>query len=727
MTTAIPRSSHASIITGSTSDPFRQSYQAHKHSDSFGSNLSSTQNKVYSRPLSTSNPFEIIYTDEDFTTTHTKQQQRQQKPSNPSVIQSGSDAIIPQELSIQLPQNQWHNSENYNLISHNISTGGGSFNLLKDPSKSSVESKVNQNHHPIVTLIDPDSIKRSGSQLSRSATMRNRNKIKSRNKTVNRKEIHKGFVLDERNFNISNNEKLGGLSSNNSSPPRSPKSSNSIWPKFIFPVLRKKSLKYQSVSKSIPNFKNEDQFRNFINSTNYNEKVLSMLPHRIKMWNFTEPLHPHPLLNYKVIKTNKIEPKLHNHHRHSRSNSINLMDSLYSCYRSKVFQLNQQLKSHPSGKLQKYQIIPPKFQKLYPQDSILLSKKELNRLNLNLAVEILLRRTVAAKMEYRLKHNGLDFNKVDQSSSSIFSSSSASSSLNSSSSSSSSSTYETHDIESSASSTSSSNPSNHPQKSKSPKDSLSSNNSSDFYNNDDILLQNQSMFNDLLITNSNPSYTESGNHHKPPKSHSNNLEDNQAPSAPTRLRNPFSLDPRANSYDQSIGLSHPKSNQSSTSQLDLSKDDKYNNSRNNLNSSLSLSSITYSNNRKSNSFSNSLSSSILTSTHKQPKRKSINTSNTSCHSILYDNDNDTQSNEAQLFNNELSPKNENFHCLVNDFKIDINELRDETRNYNSTSHLKRSYKVHTFEKLGSKKTIPGNIIDPDSIIKNMNGYDDLYK
>ncbi|KAI5957177.1 hypothetical protein KGF54_000105 [Candida jiufengensis] len=672
MTTAIPRSSHASIITGSTSDPFRQSYYHHKHSTSIGTNTSSIRNQPYNKHHSTLNPFDIIYTDEDFTTN--------KKSPNKSSTTTNIDLSNNPSIPLHISQNQWHSSRNYNLISHNISTGG-SINMLKDSiNNSSNDTNLSrQIPNPIVTLIDPLP-KRSGSMVSRSATLRNRYKIKSRNKTIKRKDIHEGFIHVNGNNNNNNN---AHVNTKDPSPPTSPTSSKkpsstSKWPKFIFPVLRKKSLKYQSITKQIPNFKSENQFQNYINSTNYNNKILSLLPSTMKMWNYTEQLHPHPLLNYKSIHTTKFESK-----NHTRSNSINLIDQLYSSYRLKVFQLNQNSNNQIP---KKYQKIPPKFQKLYPKDSILLTKKELHQLNLKILVEILLRRTVAAKMEYRLKNNGVNFTKQQQTSSIFSSSSSSSSSLSSS-------TMSDTNTQSSSSSTSS----NHQQHQKDHQSSFS--NSSKPYNNDDILLQNQSMFEDLLMSNSNPSYTNSPKENlktkkKPttsPKnqqlqqhiqskaySFSSSKYSDSPPIPQTNLMNPFSLDPKSNTHTYST---HQNIN---------------------TNSSLLLSSI-------SNPTKISLQNSITSLT--KPPRKSINTSNTS----------NTSLNSQEMFM-DLSPKS-HLDDLINDFQINVNEFEQSKKNGFGFGEFGKLGKLG---KLGNKKIIPYNIIEPDQLIRNMNDYD-LYR
>ena len=52
---------------------------------------------------------------------------------------------------------------------------------------------------------------------------------------------------------------------------------------------------------------------------------------------------------------------------------------------------------------------PPKFEELYPQDAKLLSSRELSDLNTKILFDILIRKTVAAKMGYRLKPAGNSF------------------------------------------------------------------------------------------------------------------------------------------------------------------------------------------------------------------------------------------------------------------------------------------------------------------------------
>ncbi|WLF78865.1 hypothetical protein PVL30_002610 [Lodderomyces elongisporus] len=183
----------------------------------------------------------------------------------------------------------------------------------------------------------------------------------------------------------------------------------------------------------------------FLKLCNYDDLVASMLPKKTKYWKYKEPLHPHPKLHYKVgdvegaMDTGYIGVSHHSRDTSfakstnnltskrpsiaTATNPDQLLNALYKDYQKRAFEVSKQSSRRT----------PPKFESLYPQDSFLLSKKELNHLNTKLLMNVLLRRTVAAKLEYRLNNNrGILLPHFIQKSLSSSSSSSTSSSASSS-------------------------------------------------------------------------------------------------------------------------------------------------------------------------------------------------------------------------------------------------------------------------------------------------------
>ncbi|CAI5755961.1 unnamed protein product [Candida verbasci] len=160
-------------------------------------------------------------------------------------------------------------------------------------------------------------------------------------------------------------------------------------------VKRQRSLKFKSVS----NFKDRFEFLQFLKLANYEKLVNGLLPSRMKVFKYTKLLNPIPKLTYEVVKFGSIKKKGHRYN----TSQIDFMEIIYQKYKETIF--NQSYK------------IPPNFEHLFPKDSKLLNKRELNQLNTKLLFEVLLRRTLAAKMEYRLKQNNHTFSNSSSSSS----------------------------------------------------------------------------------------------------------------------------------------------------------------------------------------------------------------------------------------------------------------------------------------------------------------------
>lgn len=238
--------------------------------------------------------------------------------------------------------------------------------------------------NPIVTVIHP--IRRTGSIVSTSASLRNRNRIKSRNKTISRTE---------------------SIRSSASSAKEQKSSSWRDKIKFIFPVKRRTSLKYAKAQQQLPNFTTYEKFMDFIGS-NYNAQTLKQsLPSKMNFFKYSRIIAPEPILNVEpgyvdvqdqdgeLVITRKTfvgSPILVISPPKSPAKYTPLTELIYQKYKTAVF----------ANKL----MAAPRFSQLFPNDVYLLDKGELNQMNKKLLLEILLRRTAAAKIEYRLQQHG---------------------------------------------------------------------------------------------------------------------------------------------------------------------------------------------------------------------------------------------------------------------------------------------------------------------------------
>ncbi|ODV80299.1 uncharacterized protein CANTADRAFT_21536 [Suhomyces tanzawaensis NRRL Y-17324] len=257
-----------------------------------------------------------------------------------------------------------------------------------------------QLHHiasppPVITVIDQP-VRRSGSVISNSATLRNRNRIKKRNQA----------------FLRSPTSDIDTITTASTGPKES-----SLRDKirFMFPVHRKKSLRYSSVRKQHANFHTKDQLQAFLTSSNAESLIKDLLPRQTSFFHYDSILPPsptiksvrknihivnqgrsfsiHPALASQAPLTAKNSQKAPPRAKHARAySSIPLPDIIYQKYKTAVF-----ANKHT---------VPPKFELLFPNDLHLLSTNDIKNINRKLLLEVLLRRTLAAKIEYRLKqHN----------------------------------------------------------------------------------------------------------------------------------------------------------------------------------------------------------------------------------------------------------------------------------------------------------------------------------
>lgn len=259
----------------------------------------------------------------------------------------------------------------------------------------------------IVTVIgSTDNVHRTGSMVSRSATLKNRNKIKKRNKMVRKNDL-------EEDKHSSKDKKRSKLA-------------------FMFPVNRSKSLKknarYTRLNRS-PKFANMEEFQQFFDNINAGGSVPEMVPPAMNYFKYKRLFLPDPKLvakqkYFQITKSNSFvlsqKPKMsklaislpiketftkngvpgldqnfHMENNHDDSfHNIDFFQEAYKRYRNSVF----------ANKLTTI----PSFLEVFPEeaDMVIINAQDVKSINRKLLFEVLLRRTVSAKIDYRLRRNG---------------------------------------------------------------------------------------------------------------------------------------------------------------------------------------------------------------------------------------------------------------------------------------------------------------------------------
>lgn len=249
-------------------------------------------------------------------------------------------------------------------------------------NKSNMKRRNISQVPPIITIIDENPPRRSGSVISKCASLKNRNSIRRRNRMVQKEDIEPKKGKARRKLN------------------------------FIFPVKRKTSLKYSPVLKQSPNFNTDDELRAFLVECNAKELMKEFVPKQMNFYKHENLLAMRPKLvserkqvqisrtgsfNIKQVPKSishpmAIEEKPIKSPQHGRTiSTLPFQEIVYLKYKNAVF-------------ANKFTLLP-RFQEMFPNDIHLLSKAEVNQINKKLAFEVLIRRTVAAKIGYRLKQN----------------------------------------------------------------------------------------------------------------------------------------------------------------------------------------------------------------------------------------------------------------------------------------------------------------------------------
>ncbi|CAN3372304.1 hypothetical protein DIURU_004570 [Diutina rugosa] len=306
-------------------------------------------------------------------------------PNNPATQGSKRVAINPFDVLYESTSNL-----NGNYRNSTTSAETQYRRVQSGVAQKTAHRRVISESAPVITIIDP-SPQRQGSVISRSATLRNRNSIKKRNKMIKKNDLKKA---DEFNG----------------------KSKPTSWRirirRYLFPIRRQSSLKYRAIRNQKPDYNTDVELARALSRTNAANVIKYLLPNEADFYRYHQLFRANPLRQcsrYKVVTGKsgyyEIAPKpamqisapLKDSFRKNGEpitvSNINLYNTVYSRYRQEVFNGN-------------YQTVP-QFQQIFPNDLSLLSTNEVNRANRTILLELLLRRTVAAKIEYRLKKFGI--------------------------------------------------------------------------------------------------------------------------------------------------------------------------------------------------------------------------------------------------------------------------------------------------------------------------------
>lgn len=278
----------------------------------------------------------------------------------------------------------------------------------RSPAKASPGKLI-----PTVTLIDDSELNRAGSVISRNlSTMRHRT-IRRRNKMMKRDRHNPS--LESVFSSSSNKEKI---------PKFKPKGSKFS---FLFPIKRRTSFKYTPISKQHRRFDSQKEIDDFFSLDNIFAVVREMLPRTMLTFKYKKiakvipELHSRPEY-FEISKNNSftriVHPEIYSTAAPLHATKISLaseksikqrippakrasvsstrrqlfLNTVYKEYREKVF----------AGKYK----VPPRFELLLPFEAGVMKPEEREDMDTKLLLEILLRRTTAAKLEYRLRQNG---------------------------------------------------------------------------------------------------------------------------------------------------------------------------------------------------------------------------------------------------------------------------------------------------------------------------------
>lgn len=256
---------------------------------------------------------------------------------------------------------------------------------------------------PVVTIIGEQSIlKRASSVISSEASLRHRNSIRNRSRMVRRADLqppqkpHSPVLIAPQ-------------------PATPPKPSRRL--RFTFPVRRQKSFKrashYRSLAAGPAKFETASDLYNFYYNQDAARVIRELLPHSMLFHAYTNLPSINPTLHQRLRRTVMDSTYTSNVVDSSRpisapvvgtfrkknaplgdpTNTYDLARAVFDKYRNAVFANKR--------------TTPGTFYEMFPEErsSTLVSPEDADFYTTRLCLEVLLRRTTAAKIKYRLKGN----------------------------------------------------------------------------------------------------------------------------------------------------------------------------------------------------------------------------------------------------------------------------------------------------------------------------------
>lgn len=273
--------------------------------------------------------------------------------------------------------------------------------------------------HPIIYPFS--NLSRNGSIISTESMIRKRHNIRKRTKVVRRTDLplsQSAVILNRSN---------------------SPKPKQKGRVRYMFPVKRQSSLKrkssYTKLDSKLSDFSSQKDIDDFFLQNDISIVLKELLPKKVQFYSYANLWYPNPTLNVATKNVQIADDgSIIIREAHSLAISAPLKDTfvktsgnpndptaklvplpLIGPGRKDIPSANQS-KFAQSTAYEKYRhqiynhrfLIPPRFEDLYPEDVInnVVSPGQVDEINRQLLLEILLRRTVAAKIEFRLKKSG---------------------------------------------------------------------------------------------------------------------------------------------------------------------------------------------------------------------------------------------------------------------------------------------------------------------------------
>lgn len=343
-----------------------------------------------------SNPFDVLY-DPSKSPRHLSSSEERRGPTTPRVYAKNSTRKLYTPKNIYTPEQ------------------------IMSPNHGN--RRVLSGVPPVITMIDQSALHRSSSIVSREASLRHRHSIARRNKMINKKSLDVYSPTNDSSSIYGSEYKYKPVQ----------KQSVGQKLKFLFQVRRKTSLKQKSAYRLLremrdkrSNFQSKQELEDFFKNTNASQLMRELLPAKMKVFDYNnvglltrKPIIQKRSRHFNINENNEFTivsplndrlkisaPLKDSFVKHTNTNAghwrtsrnpepeFSIVDSIYSRYRDSILHGNYQ--------------IPPKFNDLYPQETHnnLITLTDVENMNKKILLEVLLRRTLAAKIEFRLKRSG---------------------------------------------------------------------------------------------------------------------------------------------------------------------------------------------------------------------------------------------------------------------------------------------------------------------------------